>query len=198
MIRLACLAAFACLAMILAACAGAPPERFYSLIAEPLTAAPVAATAASPGVSVGPVTVPEAVDRPQIVVRVGANQVAVVEGHRWDEPLKQAIARVVAANLSRGGLAAVTSRQAAAQDTALRVTIDVQRFESVPGDSVTLEAVWSVRRTSGAEVRAGHSVLREPCASAGYNALAAAHSLALAKLSEQIAAAIEAMQATSR
>jgi uncharacterized lipoprotein YmbA len=51
-------------------------------------------------VGVGPVTVPAAVDRPQIVLRVDANRVALQEQSRWAEPLKESIPRVVASNLA--------------------------------------------------------------------------------------------------
>ena len=52
-----------------------------------------------------------------------------------------------------------------------RVTIDVQRFESVPGHSVLVEAMWTVHRTEGGETRSGRT-------------------MALARLSGDIAAAI--------
>ena len=73
-----------------------------------------------------------------------------------------------------------------------RVTIDVQRFESVQGQAPTLEAVWTVRKTAGGETRSGRTVAREPVQGQGFDALAAAHSRALAKMSADIAAAIRA------
>ena len=82
--------------LLVGACGNPPRERFYTLDApEP----PVAADGA-PSIAVGPVSVPELVDRPQLVVRLGANQVALEEQARWAEPLRGAIARVVAANLA--------------------------------------------------------------------------------------------------
>ena len=51
-------------------------------------------------IAVTSVAVPDLVDRPQIVVRMGPNQVGIGEQARWAEPLKSAIARVVAANLA--------------------------------------------------------------------------------------------------
>ena len=50
-------------------------------------------------VAVGPVSVPAAVDRPQIVVSTGPNQVRLDEFNRWASPLQNNIARVVAENL---------------------------------------------------------------------------------------------------
>jgi uncharacterized protein len=77
-------------------------------------------------------------------------------------------------------------------DPAYRVTIDVQRFDSVPGQAALLEAVWTVRKTAGGETRAGRTVAREAVQGEGFDTLAAAHSRALAKMSGDIAIAIRA------
>ena len=73
-------------------------------------------------------SVPELVDRPQLVVRLGANQVALEEQARWAEPLRGAIARVVAANLAAALGARVVGQRNGDPD--YRVTLDVQRFDS--------------------------------------------------------------------
>jgi len=73
-----------------------------------------------------------------------------------------------------------------------RVTIDVQRFESIQGDAAVVEAVWTVRKTAGGETRSNRTVAREPVQGQGFDALAAAHSRAIAKMSADIAAAIRA------
>ena len=58
-----------------------------------------AATSSNLSVVVGPVSVPAVVDRPQIVVNTGPNQVRLEEFNRWASPLQNNIARVVADNL---------------------------------------------------------------------------------------------------
>ena len=170
------------LALLLSGCGSPPRERFFTLNAPE---APAAA-ADAPSVAVGPVSVPELVDRPQFVVRVNANQVAIAEQARWAEPLKGAIARVVAANLAKD-LGART--QARNGDADYRVLIDVQRFESTPGEAVLLDAQWTVIGPKGAR-HSGRSTQRERVRSTDYDALAAAHSAALAAMSKDIAAAI--------
>jgi uncharacterized lipoprotein YmbA len=172
------------LLLIVTACVGNPPrERFFTLEApEP----PIAAQTA-PTVSVGPVNVPDVVDRPQFVVRVGANQVSIAEQARWAEPLKSAIARVVAANLAGALSARVVSTREVAPD--YRVILDVQRFESAPGESVLIDSAWTIVPKSG-ERRSGRSVVHQKTTGKDYDALAAAHSTALASISKEIAAAI--------
>jgi hypothetical protein len=56
-----------------------------------------------------------------------------------------------------------------------------------------VEASWSVRRSAGGDLRTGSSVVREPVGAAGYDALVAAHSRALAAVSRDIAQALRAM-----
>ena len=79
-------------------------------------------------------------------------------------------------------------------DPAFRVAIDIQRFESVPGKSALVEAVWTVRPTAGGETRSGRTIASEPVQGEGFEALAAAHSRALAQVSRDIAAEIRAAE----
>ena len=142
---------------------------------------------------VGPVTVPAAVDRPEFVVQVAPNRVDVDEFNRWAAPLNDAIARAVAGDLvGCSGRRNVANSQLANFDPDYRVTIDVQRFDSIPGQAAVVEAVWTVRKTAGGETRSGRTVAREPVQGQGFDALAAAHSQAIAQMSGDIAAAIRA------
>jgi uncharacterized protein len=166
------------------------PSRFYSL-ASTATADGTPPTAAT--VMVGPVTIPAAVDQPEFVVQVAPNRVEVNEFNRWVSPLNDSIARVVAADLVvLLGTPDVANSQLANFIPDYRVTIDVQRFESIQGQAAVVEAVWTVRKTAGGEIRSGRSVAREPVQGQGFDALAAAHSQAIAKMSSDIATAIRA------
>lgn len=179
------------LATALAAGCSTAPARFYSL-ASTATADGAAATPAT--VMVGPVTIPASVDQPEFVVQVAPNRVEVDEFNRWVAPLNDAIARAVAGDLVvLLGTPDVASAELANFTPDYRVTIDVQRFESVQGQAATIEAVWTVRKTAGGgPIRSGRTVAREPVQGQGFDALAAAHSQAVAKMSGDIAAAIRA------
>ncbi len=93
--RLVTIVAVLTLITFAAGCASTPASRFYTLSAASGPAAP----SSNLSIAVGPVTVPAVVDRPQIVVNVGPNQVRVEEFNRWAAPLQNNIARVVADNL---------------------------------------------------------------------------------------------------
>lgn len=174
-------------AVLLAACGSTPKESFYTLSAPP----PVEASAtATISIVVGPVTVPEAVDRTPMVIRTGPNQVDIADLHRWAEPLKAAIPRVLAAHLARAlGTARVTSsRQAGGAEADYRVAVEVSRFESSFTDGATLEAAWTIIGKAGT-VR-GRTVARETASPGDHAGIASAHSRALEKLAGDIANAM--------
>jgi len=178
---------------LLAGCGSSPAARFYVLQS---TARPGDTGAPAPlAVIVGPVTVPGSVDRPQMVVQLATNRVGIDEFHRWAAPLDDAIARTVAGDLSALlGTPDVATAPMADFRPAYRVTIDVQRFESAPGESALLDAVWTVQAAGGDANRSGRTLAREPVGGAGFEELAAAHSRALGRLSEDVAAAIRALR----
>jgi uncharacterized protein len=187
--RIAQTISIALAASIAAGCTTAP-SRFYSLAA---TSTTDGAPSTPATVMVGPVTIPASVDQAEFVVQVAPNRVEVEEFNRWVSPLSDSIARAVAGDLVvLLGTPEVASAELANFAPDYRVTIDVQRFESIQGQAAMLEAVWTVRKNAGGEIRSGRSVAREPVQGQGFEALAAAHSQALAKMSGDIAAAIRA------
>jgi len=187
--RIAQFVSIALIAMAAAGCSTAP-SRFYSL-SSTSTADGTSATPVS--VLVGPVTIPAAVDQPEFVVQVSANRVDVDEFNRWVAPLGDGIARAVAGDLVvLLGTPQVATQQLANFNPDYRVTIDVQQFESIQGNAAVIQAVWTVRRTSNGETRSGRTDAREPVQGQGFDALAAAHSQAIARVSADIAAAIRA------
>ena len=178
----------ALVAIVAAGCGRTAQSRFYTLDA---VATAEGAPSTSLAVIVGPVSVPASVDRPEFVVPVAANRVEIDEFNRWAAPLGDAIARTVAGNLTvLLGSPRVVTAPLANFDANYRVTIDVQRFESVPGEAVVFDAVWAVRGSKGATGRSGRTTARETVPDASYDALAAAYSRALATMSGDIAAAI--------
>ena len=188
--RLVIIASFFTLTAVVAGCASTP-SRFYSLSA----AAEPTAPSSNLAIAVGPVSVPAVVDRPQIVVNVGPNQVRLEEFNRWAAPLQNNIARVVADNLvlMLGTPRVILSEQLLSADVDYRAAIEVQSFQSAPGEAAMLDAVWNVRRTKDGKAETGRTTVRETVQEKGYDALAAAHSRALARLSRDIAAAVAAL-----
>jgi uncharacterized lipoprotein YmbA len=185
--------ALACLVLLAGACGSPPKERHYTLTPA-RAAAPAAGAASAPSVAVGPITLPEIVDQPQVVVQAGANQVTRYDLHRWASPLKSEIARVIAANLAQdlGTTRVWVYAQTALPNPDYQVLVDVQRFDSALGDAVTIDVLWTVRGAAGTAPKTARSSVREPVSGAGFDPLVAAHSRALARVSRDIADAIRA------
>jgi uncharacterized lipoprotein YmbA len=188
-----------CLAFATAACSRSPRVTFYTL--EPASRVETATAGGNaPAVSVGPVTLPEVVDRPQLVMRVAPNRVEILESHRWAEPLKSEIPRLIAENLQQllGSNRVSSYLQHAGLEADFRVLLDIQRFESSPGEAVTVEAVWSLRRAAGGTAKTGRSLVRESVDAVGYDPLVAAYGRALLAVSRDLAQAILAESASGK
>ena len=182
-------------AAVLNSCGTSAQPKFYSLdsIATAGAAAPLPMA-----ILVGPVSVPAAVDRPQFVVQKASNRVDIDEFNRWSAPLGESIARVVAGDLSAQlGTPNVATAPLANFNPDYQVTMNVQRFDTVEGQGTIIEAVWVVRKTVGGQTRTGRAVAHESVQGQGYEALAAAHSRALAQVSAEIADAIR-IEASSK
>jgi uncharacterized protein len=181
--------------MLTTGCASTSPQLY--------TLSPVAKPGSETStltITVGPVSLPAAVDRPQLVLNVAPNQVTVDEFNRWASPLKSDIARVVAENLSLllGSPFVSVFPQSVSLSPFYRVTIDVIRFESVPGETAKLNAIWSVRSTVDGKIQEGVTALAEPVRGNTYTAIIAAHSRMMGGMSGDIAASIRRLSAAAR
>jgi len=185
-------------AALCSGCGSAPKERFYTLApaSGPATAAaPATASNAQPRltIAIGPVRVPDAVDRPQMVVREGPNRVEILEQQRWAGSLRSEIGRALAAGVGErlpdARVSAADSQ--AARSAAYRVGIDVERFDAALNGSVSVQALWTVRQDNGTQLASGRYSATEPTGAGGYEAIAAAYARTLAGLSSVIADAVQ-------
>jgi uncharacterized lipoprotein YmbA len=182
------------LALITTACGRSPRVTFYLL--EPVAKKETSALAkgAVPTIVVGPVTLPEVVDRPQLVVGVAANRVDILEEHRWAEPLNSEIPSLIAQNLGRmlGSNRVWSYRQQVGVVPDYHVLLDFVRFESQSMREVIVEAFWTIRSTVGGVTRVGHSLVHENAQEVGYDSLVDAYNRALVDLSGDLARTIQA------
>src|SRR5512143_1497089 len=176
----------------LTGCGSSPTATYHTLSsAAVMNGAAPPSGESSYSVAVGPVTLPEPVDRPQLVLRVSPNEVTFVELHRWAGSLKTEIPRIIADNLAAYlNVKRVAAYPQNAGDNAdYRVLVDIQRFDSTLGESVTIDALWTIKRQSDGALRTGRSTAKES-SGGSYDAMVAAHSRALATISRDIAEAI--------
>ena len=176
-------------------CASSPPARFYT-ITPMASASPPSSTLL---VAIGPVTVPAVVDRPEFVITAGPNELQLDDFNRWAEPLQNAISHAIAENLVAllGTPRVVLFPQQLATAPDYRIAVEVRTFESQPGTAATLDAVWTIRRMKDGKTQTGRTSARENAGAVGYAALAAAHSRAVARLSQDLADATNALERTA-
>ena len=175
--------------VLLAGCGSAPKEHYYTLASAPAPLPPAAANA--PSIYVGPVSVPDAVDRSPMVLRTGPTQVDIDDFHRWAEPLKAGIPRAVADLLMRelGTPRVLAGRAASGTPVDYRIAIDVQRFDSSLSEGATLDAAWTITPAKGSP-RSGRTFAQEPAPTRDHAGVAAAHRKALEKLAKDLAAGL--------
>ena len=147
--------AMAAALLALAGCAS-KPDSYYTL-ASPVVAADAApstlASATPLYIELAPVSVPERLARPQMVIRQpnGSVQVDVLEQHRWassfENELRDALSggiagRLGALDVSKGG------RQTS--QPVWRIAVQLRQFDAVDGGRVDADFSWTLRRSDEA------------------------------------------------
>jgi uncharacterized lipoprotein YmbA len=147
-------------------------------------------------VGVGPVSIPERLDRPQILTRSSDHEVEIAEFDRWAEPLEKSFALVLAENLSRAlptdRVSLYPWRRTTPVD--LQVTVVVTRFEREPDGAVTLAARWRLIGPAGLEVRPQRSSTYREAAGDSTEELVAAMSRAIGAFAQEVAVALRSSE----
>jgi uncharacterized lipoprotein YmbA len=187
---------FFAIVLILSGCGRSSPSRYYILSGLHDVGKPQAARGAgSPiAIGVGPVTIPDHLNRPQIVTRGGANELIVAASDRWGGSLQENVARVIAENLSS---LVPTDRVYVYPwmpniPIDYSVTVEITRLDGALGGDVFLNARWVLTGKDLKEViekRSGQ--YSESAGGGGYADFVAAQSRLLEQLSGDIAASLK-------
>jgi len=187
--------------VLLSGCTGTSgPATFYLLRStEDASRGSISTVGGSKNISilVGPITLPDYLDRTQIVTVAGEHVLALDEFSRWAESLQEGFYRVLLEDLS----SLLNTPELYAHDRSgsisadYQVIIDVTRFDAVPGGNAVLTAFWSVnsKDDSVPGIRR-KSVFRAPVSGAGFGGVVAAQNQTLTALSREIAAVITSLQ----
>jgi uncharacterized lipoprotein YmbA len=178
-----------------------PPTRLYVLTALPAMdgTSPVVVPR-SDAIGVGPVTLPQYVNRLQIVTGNTGQELRRAPFANWAEPLEDNFTRVLAENLS---FLLATDQVAVfpwkgPMSLEYQVVVEVTKFLGEPGGQVSLEALWSIVGKDGTDVLVRQKArFSEPVAGQEYEALTAAMSHTVAALSRDIAQAITTLRQTA-
>ena len=146
------------------------------------------------GILVGPIRMALYLDRSDIVIRDSQNQIRLAEFSQWAGPLQENFSRVLAENLSvllaTDSVGIFPGTRAMLFD--FNVTVNVTRFDGIPGEKADLRARWGILDKNRKKMLfENHSVLSQPTKDDSMEALIAAESRTLADLSREIAEAIK-------
>ena len=196
--RLRVVIIFSTLWLVLSGCASSPTPRFYLLSSLEATSQEMKPSAEERcfSIGIGPINIPDYIDRPQIVTRGAPIEFKLAEFDRWGEPVKDNLKRVLAKNLSillctktiaffpwRGGI-----------PIDYRIEMDVFRLDGSLGGNVSLEAWWMIFSGDGKKMLiAKKSTFTEAVGGQDYKSLVGAESRALGTLSREIAEVIKTL-----
>ena len=191
----------------LAGCAVSDPTQYFTLAQAPAPTAERTATASTAdgsvgsatnvSIGVGPIMVPAYLDRRQIVIRTGTDQVELSAFHRWAEPLEDGMARIlseeIAARVPTERVVTFPWRGVVARAIQYQVVVTVVRFDGRPGGDVTLDTRWRILDSHGEEQVFRRSTVIDTVKGQGHEPIVAAMTRALVSLGREIALEIRAL-----
>ena len=141
-------------------CATTPPAAFYTL--SPGLAPPGAALPLTLGLTLS--EFPEALDRPQLMLRTGENRLDIQELHRWAAPLEGQVQRVLRENLARLTQSPRVETHPWPRDFApeRQIRLAVTRFDGRPGATADLQARWTLSAADGTPLMTSTAAYSEP------------------------------------
>ncbi|QIB66670.1 PqiC family protein [Kineobactrum salinum] len=183
------------LALLLVGCGSSPRNNYYVLSAE--TQAPSGNQ--EPSLGIGPVEIPEYLNRNSLVYRDGSNQLLIASFERWAEPLADGIQRVLGLNLSAElGTQNIRPHPWPRDDNpGYAIALWILSLD-VSGQQAELVAEWRVSRpgeSSSLARRITRLSRKLPAADWQGDDAAAAYSLLLQSLSAEIATVIRDAEA---
>jgi uncharacterized protein len=193
--RRASLALLAGLCMAGCSSSPSPPVRYYRLrIEPPAQAKPPTGAGAAKEVwqLMTPVRMPDYLDRDELWFATGSNALQALDGHRWLEPLRDAVPRILVHDLAE--LRGSGNVWSGSVPTGVVVTkqIRLELLEFTPDDgrrAVRLRARWTSTDPAGSSpAQVSEAAITAPSAGSEPAQLVDAHRLALWRLAERMAA----------
>lgn len=172
-----------------------PKTHFYMLssLASSGKAVQPLATFPQVAIGIGPIRLPEYLDRRNIIVRNSRNEFELAEDSQWAEPMGDTVARVLADNLSvlLGTYRITQFPWRSSMPVDYQLTIQVAQFDGILGEHAVLRAHWQVFTGDGKKLLdSGYSVFGEQAEGKSIDALVTAQSRAIESFSREVAVAI--------
>ncbi len=140
--------------LLVAACGSSPPVRYFAL--SPIDSVQGQDPDDSVTLGVGPLRLPEYLNRSQLVTRGNGSELEIDEFSRWAEPLTLALHRVVSTdvdNMMNGVVVIVFPWEAVVHnDVDYRLIGEVTRFDADRSGRVVLDIQWVISEVSAGVV----------------------------------------------
>ena len=181
-------------AILLAACASSGPAvHLYSLMpAEPPARVAMAGTAIPLALDLH---LPAQVEQPQLLVRLPDDSLMSLEQERWAGPLRDEMRGALFEEL--GAKFGIVESRAGGSIAPVRVSLDIRRFDSVPGREARIEGAWIATAPTPVGTAPKQAPMRcdwlyRESAGGGVSALPEAHRRAVVRLADAIGTAVVA------
>ena len=181
--------------LLLATACGSAPTQFYTLT--PIAGSAASSAAPGPSVGVGPVELPKALNRPQIMTRKGQNEFELGELDQWAEPLDENFTQVLAENIAT---LLPTQRMTVypwdrSREIDYQVVVKVLRFDRNQGGDSVLKARWALKSPGkDHELLARETSYTQRPAGEDYKATVESMNRLLADFSRDVAAALRGIK----
>ncbi len=137
--------------LLVGACGSSPPVRYFAL--SPMDSVQRQDPDDAVTLGVGPIRLPEYLNRSQIVTRGGGSELEVDDFSRWAEPLTLAFHRVVSAdvdNMMDGVIVIAFPWESVVRDQVdYRLLGEVTRFDADRSGRVVLDIQWAISDVPG-------------------------------------------------
>lgn len=181
------------LIMLLTGCTSSSPPTQYFLMNPDNQAEVLSQTEVN--VAVGPVLVPDYLQRKAIAIRRSEHQLAFSSSVLWASPLQQQLPALLRQSLQpmlpSVQLIPFPQTMPVAGRSSLQLMVEILKFDGRPGGEVELSATWLLGDKANAQVlTAGHFQQRIDTTGADYEQLVQAHNLLFNQFTRQMAEAI--------
>lgn len=183
------------LIMVIFGCGTTKPSRLYLLRATLFSSEQKNFkndTRSPKTILIGPILIPEYLDRPQMVLPVTRNELEILEHHRWAEPLDENIMQVLAENLEQ----LLTSNKIfpfnefTAANFTNQLKVGITRFGIEENKTAVLKGSWALYDRSNNILLQHKFNFDQSISSREYNEIIPVYNKLLAQLSQEISRSI--------
>ncbi len=177
---------------LLSSCASSQKTDFYQL--QEATNRTLVGVEKGSVIGIGPISLPEYINRPQIITRDSKHHFNVSEFNRWIEPVDDSIGRLLVisfANNLNSNRVYWLPRSERQFPLDLRIAIDIGRFDGQLGKQVVLETRWTIFDRQDKPLLTKISLLKESVDGQSYDALVIAMNKSLQHLVNEISQAAQ-------